>query len=47
MSELLFREREFHTNIVVLLLSLILARLLNQRYGLGIDRPMLFHLLHW
>lgn len=44
---LLSRDKEFYINVIVLFLSIILARLLAKRHLVDIDRQVLFHLLHW
>jgi hypothetical protein len=41
------REREYYTNLTILLLSLVMLRLIHANYGVTLERTVLFHFLHW
>ena len=47
MSVVLGREKEYYTNIIILVLTIILTRLLRQKHEISIEKNVVFHLLNW
>jgi hypothetical protein len=47
MSVVLGREKEYYINIIILVLTLILTRLLRQKPEITIEKNVVFHLLNW
>ena len=41
------REREYFTNLTVLLLTLVILRLINNKYESITQPDVLFHMIHW
>ena len=47
MHAIMGREREYFTNLIVLLLSVVLLRLLHVKHGGINEEAVVFHLIHW
>lgn len=41
------RERDFYTNVIILLLTLIFVRLLGQMHQKEAEKEVIFHLINW
>lgn len=44
---ILGRQKDYYLNVSILVLTLIEAKLLWQKYSKKVERSELFHLLHW
>ena len=47
MNVVLGREKEYYTNVIVLVLTLVLTRLVREKYQEEVDRLKMFHLVNW